>query len=206
MYKRGRNKGEAPADSSRRSKSHFRVLAQGNTMVVRMHGTNILTAFEDGSIKVSTGGWWTSTTRACLNHALWKFVTRRMYVHIIRKFGLSQPAITHAGEATRYFYDGIEFDVKGNLTSTPLCFERKRKDKDETAEFRKEIVESGFKDMFPILYQSAEVPESTWLRYEVSKLIPTPGKGSRPKPAKATLPASVLRLPAPMLPVRPSTA
>lgn len=170
MYKRGRNKGEAPADASRRSKTHFRVLTQGNTMVVRMHGTNILTAFEDGSIKVSTGGWWTSTTKSNLNYALRNFVPQYIGVGTRLAFSMRQPVIV-ANQKTYRFYDGIEFDVEGNLTSTPLCFERKRKDKDETAEFRKDIAESGFKDMFPILYQSAEVPERTWLRHNIPKTM-----------------------------------
>jgi len=171
MYKRGRNKGEAPADPSRRSKSFFRVLKGNDTsMRVRMHNTDIITAYEDGSIMVSTGGWWTSTTRKNLNDALRWFVPEFISVSSRLVFGMRQPAIT-ANNKTYLFYDGIRFDGEGNLTSAPLCFERKRKDRDETAEFREDIAKSGFKDAFPILYQSVEVPETTWTRYHIAKIM-----------------------------------
>jgi hypothetical protein len=171
MYKRGRNKGEAPADASRRSKSHFRVLAQGNTMVVRMHNTNILTAYEDGSIMVSTGGWWTATTRANLNDALRWFVPEFISVSGRLVFGMRQPSIT-ANNKTYMFYDGIRFDGEGNLRSTPMPFERKRKDRAETAEFREDVAKSGFKDAFPILYQSIETTEhQSWIRNPLHKIM-----------------------------------
>jgi hypothetical protein len=50
-YKRGRNTGEAPADSSRRGKTHFRVIrGNGGQMIVRFHNADLLTAYEDGHI------------------------------------------------------------------------------------------------------------------------------------------------------------
>ena len=171
MYKRGRNKGEAPADSSRRSKSGFRVLAQGNTMVVRMYGTDIITAYEDGIFLLNTGGWWTNTTRANLNDALNWFVPRT-FIRVSGRlvFGMRQPTVT-SNQKTMYFYDGITFDAEGTLIGEPRCFERKRVDKAETAEFREDIAKSGFKDAFPILYQAAEVPEVTWVRHPLHKTM-----------------------------------
>jgi hypothetical protein len=170
MYKRGKHKGEAPADSSRRGKSFFRVKANGDTMVVRMHNTNIITAYEDGTIEVSCGGWWTNTTRMNLNAALSRFGAR-LYVSGRKVFGMSQPTITRSGGPTWLFYDGIKFDAENELLSTPLCFECKRKDRTETAEFRADIAESGFKGVFPVLYQSAEVPSQTWMRYSLHKVM-----------------------------------
>ena len=171
MYKRGRNKGEAPASSSQRGKSFFRVLAQGNTMVVRMHNTNIITAYEDGTFMLSTGGWWTNTTRSNLNDALRWFVPRT-FIGVSGRlvFGMRQPTVT-SNNKTMYFYDGIKFDAEGALIGEPHRFERRRKDKAETAEFREDIAKSGFKDAFPILYQAAEVPEHTWLRSPVHKIM-----------------------------------
>ena len=172
MYKRGKNKGEAPADSSRRGKSFFRVKADGDTMVVRMHNTNILTAYEDGSIKVSCGGWWTNTTRRNLNDAMWSFVPNRLYVGNRKVFGMSQPTITRSGGPTMYFYDDIKFDVAGELISTPVCFERKRKDRTETAEFRADIAESGFKDVFPFLYPTVETSDHRgWFRTAIVTIM-----------------------------------
>jgi len=170
MYKRGSHKGEAPADPSMRSKSFFRVKANGDTMVVRMHNSDLITAYEDGSITVSTGGWWTSTTRMNLNDSLGEF-GNRLYVSSRKVFGMSQPTITRSGGPTWRFYDGIRFDAENELLSTPLCFERKRKDKGETAEFRNDVAESGFKDAFPILYQAAEVPSQTWMRFHLHKVL-----------------------------------
>lgn len=172
IYKRGRNKGEAPADASRRGKSFFRVLkGNDNSMRVRMHNTDIITAYEDGSIMVSTGGWWTSTTRMNLNDALRWFVPEFISVSGQRVFGMSQPTI-RANNKTYRFYDGIRFDGEGNLTSIPLCFERKRKDRAETAEFREDVAKSGFKDAFPILYQSITADEhQSWLRLHMHKVM-----------------------------------
>ena len=175
MYKRGANKGEAPADQYRRGKTHLRVVARPgteatNAMVVRMYNTDILTAYEDGSIMLSTGGWWTSTTRKNLNDVLAAFVGG-MYVSGRRVFGMSQATVTRAGGPTWAFYDGIRFDADRELRSVPMPFERRRKDKEETAEFRKDIAESGFKDAFPILYQAATVPVQGWLNRPMHKLI-----------------------------------
>ena len=176
MYKRGAHKGEAPADQHRRGKTHLRVIARPgteatNAMVVRMYNTDILTAYEDGSIMISTGGWWTSTTRKNLNDVLATFVGRRMYVSGRRVFGMSQATVTRAGGPTLAFYDGIRFDADCKLRSVPMPFERKQADKEERAEFRKDIAESGFKDAFPILYQAVQVPVQGWLSRPMHKLV-----------------------------------
>jgi hypothetical protein len=177
MYKRGAYKGDAPADQYKRYKTHLRVIARPgteatNAMVVRMHNTDILTAYEDGSIMISTGGWWTSTTRKNLNGVLGTFVGRRMYVSGRRVFGMSQPTITRAGGPAWLFYDGITFRGDGELASTRMCFERKRADKDERAEFRNEVAKSGFKDAFPILYQSVQPDEHRgWFRTSIDRVM-----------------------------------
>ena len=71
MYKRGRNKGDAPANKHRRAMDHFRVV-KGNddTMRVRMWSTDILTAYPNGDVKIDTRGYYThNTTIIRLNEA-----------------------------------------------------------------------------------------------------------------------------------------
>lgn len=154
-YKRGRNKGDAPADSSRRSKTHFRVVkGNGGQMIVRFHNADILTAYEDGRIRLHTNGWHASpTTRKAMNIAL-NFTNHRGFLYSKRIGGFSQTAIHFAGNTYRY-YDGMEFSADGSLLTLAIKFSAKRTDREETAEFRKEIKESGFVDVFPVLYEAA---------------------------------------------------
>ena len=163
MYKRGMFKGEAPADSSRRGKSHFRVIkGNGGQMLVRMHSTDIITAYDDGRIVLNTRGWHSSpTTRRCMNESLrWFF--GHGYISSVRKWGHSQTGIT-VNNKTYHYYDGMEFSADGTLLSVAKVFTAKRTDREETAEFRKDIKDSGFVDMFPVLYSVAEVPSTGWL-------------------------------------------
>jgi hypothetical protein len=170
MYKRGRNTGEAPADASRRAKSHFRVVkGNGGQMIVRMHNADLVTAYEDGRIKLDTRGWHDShTTRGCMNDALCFFGMG--YMGSVRKGGYSQTGIRMCGKTYRY-YDGMEFAADG----TPLCelkqFTAKLTDRDETAEFRADVKESGFADVFPVLYAAATVPEQSWYGHPTKKVM-----------------------------------
>jgi hypothetical protein len=170
-YKRGRNTGEAPADSSRRSKTHFRVI-QGNNgqMIVRMHNADLITAYEDGRIKLDTRGWHNSpTTRGCMNDALSSFFDRGT-ISTVRYRGYSQTGIRLINMTYRY-YDGMEFSADGVLLTPAKTFTAKLTDREETAEFRADIKESGFVDVFPVLYAAAEVPIDTWLGSPTKKII-----------------------------------
>ena len=170
MYKRGRNKGDAPADSSRRAKSHFRVVkGNGGQMIVRMHNADLLTAYEDGRIKLDTRGWHDSpTTRACMNEALCFFGMG--YVSSVRYRGYSQTGLRMNGKTYRY-YDGMEFAADGTLLTPPKPFTAKLTDRDETAEFRADIKESGFVDVFPVLYNAAEPINDHWMRTSAKKVM-----------------------------------
>ena len=166
MYKRGRFTGDAPANSAKRSKTHFRVVkGNGGQMHVRMHNTDLITAYEDGRIVINTNGWYTSpTTRDCLSEALgfvgWGYIR----IGSMRKWGQSHTVVYAAGKTYRY-YDGMEFDASLNLLSEPREFMAKRLDKDETAEFRREIKESGFAGAFAVLYMAATPGDgSGWVR------------------------------------------
>jgi len=170
MYKRGRNKGEAPADYTRRAKTHFRVIqGNGGQMIVRFHNADILSAYEDGHIKLDTNGWHASpTTRSAMNHALCFFGIGGVWS--VRKSGYSQTGIRMNGKTYRY-YDGMEFAADGTPLTPLKEFTAKRTDREETAEFRADIKNSGFLDVFPVLYQAAGVPEKGWLANSAQKIM-----------------------------------
>jgi hypothetical protein len=170
MYKRGQFKGDAPADPARRSKSHFRVVkGNGGQMIVRMHNADLVTAYEDGRIMLNTSGWHDSqTTRACMNDALCFFGMG--HIGSVRFRGYSQTGLRMNGKTYRY-YDGMEFAADGTLLTPAKTFTAKLTDREETAEFRADIKESGFVDMFPVLYAAAAPSESGWLGYTTKKII-----------------------------------
>lgn len=170
VYKRGRNKGEAPADPSRRAKTHFRVIkGNGGQMIVRFHNADLLSAYEDGRIVLDTKGWHASpTTRTAMNFTLGFFGVGA--VGSVRKGGYSQTGIRVNGKTYRY-YDGMEFAADGTPLTPLKVFTAKRTDREETAEFRADIKASGFVGVFPVLYAAAEVPERTWIPTMAKKIM-----------------------------------
>lgn len=170
VYKRGRNKGDAPADPSRRGKTHFRVLkGNGGQMIVRFHNADLLSAYEDGRIVLQTHGWHASpTTRSAMNDALCFFGMGA--VGSVRKGGYSQTGIRVNGKTYRY-YDGMEFAADGTPLTPLQVFTAKRTDREETAEFRADIKASGFVGVFPVLYATAEVPTQSWINTMAKKIM-----------------------------------
>lgn len=168
MYKRGAFEGDAPADKSKRYKSHFRVRRAGDDMCVRMYNTDIIRVTPDDKVIINTNGWHTSTTMANLNDALTAFIGWGR-VGTSRFGGYSQLAFRAMGKTYRY-YDGMEFSSDGTLLTKAKPFTRRRTDRDETAEFRKDIEESGFKDVFPVLFAAAE-PMRGWFTRELTTLV-----------------------------------
>lgn len=154
VYKRGAYKGDAPADSSRRAKAHFRIIKPNpaypnDPYLVRFWSTNIITAYPDGRIKINCNGFETRpTTREALGIALhtcgfWS----RPYS---RRIGtLSQTAICVKGKVYRY-YDGMEFDADGTLLTPPVAWQAEVRDTDKTKAFRAQT--KAFWDMFPVLF------------------------------------------------------
>lgn len=159
MYKRGQFKGDAPADSSRRGKNHFRVMQQGSNMVVRMWNTDLITVTPDNAITITMNGWWTSTTKQNMNMALGTFLNWG-HVTSVRLGGYSQLAFRAMGRTYRY-YDGMTFDADGKPTCELKPFSKRRTDRDLTKEFREDIEASGFKAVWPVLFSSAE-PKKHW--------------------------------------------
>lgn len=170
VYKRGRNKGDAPADPARRAKTHFRVIqGNGGQMIVRFHNADILSAYEDGHIVLNANGWDSSpTTRSAMNEALCFFGMGG--VGGVRKGGYSQTAV-RIGSKTYRYYDGIAFAADGTPLTPLKQFTAKRTDREETAEFRADIKESGFVGVFPVLYEAATVPERGWLATSAQKIM-----------------------------------
>jgi len=156
-YKRGKFKGDAPLE--KRKKSHIRIRqVDADTMAVRMYNTDILTVRKDGTFTVNLDRYWSSsTTKSWLNYA---FHSTRLGMSIGTKSVMSLSQLVMSTPHGHYvYYDGMEFNADRQLTSPPMKFLAKRINKAEVAEFKKGIKESGFKDMFPMLYGMA-APET----------------------------------------------
>jgi hypothetical protein len=157
-------KGDAPVDS--RAKNHFRVVESKvyDEMYVRFHNANIITAKPDGRFVLSTNGWSShQTTKAAMHDAVWMFCKLSINIHNKMVFSHKQEVVTIGGK-TYVYYDGMEFSAEGELLSTPRPFEMCRINKEETKQYALDIKESGFKDMFPVLYATC-TPEQAreWL-------------------------------------------
>lgn len=166
VYKRGMFEGDAPVES--RAKNHFRVVqapSYRDEMYVRFHNTNIITAYPDGSVMLNCNGWANSvTTKVAMREAAWRFC--RFIISIGSKTVMSQKqdVVTIRGK-TYVYYDGMKFDVDGKLLSEAKPFKMRRIDKEQTKQHAIDIKESGFKDMFPVLYSTCTVEQSReWLR------------------------------------------
>ena len=156
MYKRGRNKGDAPANASRRAMDHYRVV-KGNdgTYRIRMHGTDILTAHPDGSVLIDTKGWHThNTTIIRLNEAFGFFEGVSIGMGKRSIYSYSQPVLRVNGKLYSY-HDGMILSEQGEVLTPLQAFEQKRVDKAATKELANDLQESGFTDAFKLLYAVA---------------------------------------------------
>ena len=161
-YRRGQFVGDAPLNPDRRRRNHERVVPDSpGAVAVRRYRTDILTAYVDGTVRLSMGGWSGSpTTRACLNEAMYRCVGPGYAIYARRVLGLSQLTLVTPRGAYLY-YDGITLDPAGAVLS-PAPFLQKRADRTERAELREALTSSGFADAFPLLYASAP-EEYPWL-------------------------------------------
>ena len=155
-YTRGKNKGDAPLDSSRRSRSHERVSPRSDHMAVHFHNTDVIKAYQDGRIEIDCDGWAKSpTTRTCVNVALRWFGNNNAWLYSDRLYGKTQLVLkTRCG--TYAYYDGITLDADGSLLSEVKPFEGRRIDRDAAKELDEGMKESGFKDVFKVLHAVAE--------------------------------------------------
>jgi hypothetical protein len=156
MYKRGRNKGDAPANKHRRGMTHFRVI-KGNddTYRVRMWSTDIITAYPNGDVKIDTNGYHShNTTIIRLNEAFDFFDGSSVGIGKRSILSYSQPVL-RVNNKTYYFYDGITLNDQGEVITPLQAFEQKRVNKTETKELANDLQESGFTDAFKLLYAVA---------------------------------------------------
>jgi hypothetical protein len=161
IYKRGMYKGDAPMES--RGKREFRIVAGtgyfADRMHVRMYSTNTLTAYANGEYTIDLNGYGSSsTTRTNINYSL---AVVRQHVSISNRnvMGISQATI-YADGGRFLYYDGIRFNQEGKLLSEPKAFEARRIDKAQSKAFTDGLKASGFKDMFPVLYATSQLPDS----------------------------------------------
>jgi hypothetical protein len=156
MYKRGKNKGQAPANAHRRAMDHYRVV-KGNddTYRIRMHSTDIITAYPNGDVKIDTNGWHThNTTIIRLNEAFGFFEGVGVGMSKRSILSYSQPVL-RVGTKLYYYYDGITLNAQGEIITPLQAFEQKRTDRVATKELANDLQESGFTDAFKLLYAVA---------------------------------------------------
>lgn len=155
-YKSGKNKGDAPLDAARRSRSHERAIARAGCMAVHFHNTDVILAYPDGRIVIDCDDWATSpTTRTCINDALRWFGGNNAWLYSDRMYGKTQLVLsTRCGKYA--YYDGITIAADGQLLSEPKPFEGRRIDRSATKELYADMQECGFKDVFKLLHAVAE--------------------------------------------------
>ena len=160
QYKRGQYKGDAPADASRRARSHFRVRDLGSHIAVRFHFTDIIRAYPDGRIILDSNGWHSSpTTREAYAHYGFWLASRRYG-------GYSQTALVTSraySGPTVPFEDGMLLIADGNSnygTPThklhpdykPKPFTTRVADKEARKEFRNDEDVKAFRAALPVLH------------------------------------------------------
>lgn len=155
VYKRGANKGDAPANKNQRWRNNFLVVERNDYMAVRLWRTDIIKAYPDGTFVIDTEGYSLhSTTVIRMNDALGYFLPHSMWMGSIKKFSMPQKIMAVKDKKYR-FYDGMKFDADCNLISEKKCFERRCVNKAETKEFLNELKESGFREVFNVLWSQA---------------------------------------------------
>jgi hypothetical protein len=155
-YTRGQYKGDAPADADRRGKSHFRVTHHPHTKTyaVRFHYTDILTAFQDGSVMLNCNGWASHPTTRDAMGVAFGITNMPFYLSSTRLGGLSQPVLYAQGRKPLRYYDGMMFDPQHNLTTERKPFQKQVTNRDETREFREAA--KTFRAMLPVLHAACE--------------------------------------------------
>ena len=156
MYKKGKNKGDAPANKHQRGMNHFRVV-KGNddTYRVRMWSTDIITSYPNGDVKIDTNGYYThNTTIIRLNEAFGFFEGVGVGMGKRSILSYSQPVLRVNGKLYSY-YDGITLNAQGEIITPLQAFEQKRTDRVATKELASDLQESGFADAFKLLYAVA---------------------------------------------------
>lgn len=148
-YTKGRHAGEAPADTSRRAKTHFRVVRciTGRIDIVFHHTSILRTSADSPNIVLDSGGWHESpTTREALRDAVYLATQQRgWWVHTHHENGYANTMI-----GRHVFYDGMEFDAQMNLVSAPQPVKAYRAAREANKEFLARA--KDFRAMLPVLH------------------------------------------------------
>jgi hypothetical protein len=156
QYTRGQYKGDAPADKSKRGRSHHRVVQRSQFMAIRFHNTDIVRAYPDGRVMIDCNGWVAKSTTAMALRDAALFMPFHYSVFNRSIMSLSQTVLrTRYGTMVKY-YDGITMDGEGKVITPLRPFEARRIDKAESKEFMDAVEASGFKDMFKLLYATVQ--------------------------------------------------
>lgn len=157
VFKRGIFKGDAPMESRR--KTHFRVRELNNgDMAVRFHNTDIITVDQHtNNIILNCNGYEDShTTRWAVAYSLRMILPgQHLGIGSQRFKGISH-TVLFARNGSFLYYDGCVLSPEGDMISAQKHFRGKRMDKQATARLANDIEESGFKDMFRILWGSCD--------------------------------------------------
>jgi len=154
MYKRGFNIGDAPADKDRRAKTNFRVIKRGENIAVRLHNTDILTAYPNGDVVLDCRGWaHSSTTKAAMGFALRMFRSGQYANMGSYKFkGNSQTCLQLPNGRLVKYYDGIRLSQTSEVLTPLRAFQCTRIDRVKSKALADGVKASGFKSMFAMLY------------------------------------------------------
>ena len=147
VYKRGAYTGDAPADSRRRAKTHFRIVKRDGSMGVIFHSTQIIIAYADGRVMLNARGWQnTQTTRAAFYH---------FGIPITSKWnnGYRNTMVQVNGQSYVY-YDNMMFDSSGALMTPPALEYKYEADKEARAVFKEDA--KPFLDVMPVLLATSK--------------------------------------------------
>ena len=160
MYKRGYNIGDAPADKDNRAKTNFRVIKRGENMAVRLHGTDILTAYPNGDVVLDCRGWAHSmTTKEAMGFALHRFHPAYTNMGSYKFRSNSQTCLyLPDGRAVRY-YDGIRLSQTSEVMTPLWAFQCTRIDRVRSKALADGVKASGFKSMFAMLYATVTLQD-----------------------------------------------
>lgn len=169
QYKKGVYQGAAPADSSRRGKSHFRIERRYNgDLAVVFHHTDVLRASPDGTLTLRTGGYHDSqTTRAAFSHAVLSFTPWRMQLTTVTLNGYRNPCLIGRGLSDAVaFEEGMTIAPDGTVNNFGAQVSRYEADRQRRAAWRKDPLIQEFRELLPLMFEAAKSSASseTWRR------------------------------------------
>ena len=160
MYKRGYNIGDAPADKDNRAKTNFRVIKRGENMAVRLHNTDILTAYPNGDVVLDCRGWGNSmTTKAAMGFALHRFHPTYINMGSYKFRSNSQTCLQLPNSRIVRYYDGIRLSQTSEVLTPLRAFQCTRIDKAQSKALADGVKASGFKNMFAMLYATVTLQD-----------------------------------------------